>query len=52
MKRPLGCCSAAGRLLLLTGGPPGPGDSAESLPYVALGLGVPAPSRRARQRPR
>ncbi len=29
------------RLLVLTGGEPGPGDSAESLRQVALGLGVP-----------
>ena len=30
-----------GRLLILTGGEPGPGDSATSLRDVALGLGVP-----------
>ncbi len=30
------------RLLVLTGGEPGPGDSAESLRRVALALGVPA----------
>lgn len=34
------------RLLILTGGEPGPGDSATSLRDVALGLGVPAGSIR------
>jgi uncharacterized SAM-binding protein YcdF (DUF218 family) len=34
--------SKQARLLILTGGEPGPGDSAESLRQVALGLGVPA----------
>jgi uncharacterized SAM-binding protein YcdF (DUF218 family) len=37
------------RLLILTGGEPGPGDSAESLREVALRLGVPAASIRMEQ---
>lgn len=37
------------RLLILTGGEPGPGDSAESLRQVALGLGVPPESIRMEQ---
>jgi uncharacterized SAM-binding protein YcdF (DUF218 family) len=37
------------RLLVLTGGEPGPGDSAESLREVALRLGVPAEAIRMEQ---
>lgn len=37
------------RLLILTGGEPGPGDSAESLRQVALGMGVPPESIRMEQ---
>jgi uncharacterized SAM-binding protein YcdF (DUF218 family) len=37
------------RLLILTGGEPGPGDSAESLRAVALGLGVPPEAIRMEQ---
>jgi uncharacterized SAM-binding protein YcdF (DUF218 family) len=37
------------RLLILTGGEPGPGDSATSLREVALGLGVPAEAIRMEQ---
>jgi uncharacterized SAM-binding protein YcdF (DUF218 family) len=37
------------RLLILTGGEPGPGDSAESLREVALGLGVPPEAIRMEQ---
>jgi uncharacterized SAM-binding protein YcdF (DUF218 family) len=37
------------RLLILTGGEPGPGDSAESLRRVALGLGVPPEAIRMEQ---
>lgn len=37
------------RLLVLTGGEPGPGDSATSLRDVALGLGVPAERIRMEQ---
>jgi uncharacterized SAM-binding protein YcdF (DUF218 family) len=37
------------RLLLLTGGEPGPGDSAESLRQVALALGVPSDRIRMEQ---
>jgi uncharacterized SAM-binding protein YcdF (DUF218 family) len=37
------------RLLILTGGEPGPGDSAESLRQVALGLGVPPDAIRMEQ---
>jgi uncharacterized SAM-binding protein YcdF (DUF218 family) len=41
--------SGQARLLILTGGERGPGDSAESLREVALGLGVPAGSIRMEQ---
>jgi uncharacterized SAM-binding protein YcdF (DUF218 family) len=41
--------SGQARLLILTGGEPGPGDSAESLRQVALGLGVPAEAIRMEQ---
>jgi len=37
------------RLLIVTGGEPGPGDSAESLRDVALGLGVPPEAIRMEQ---
>jgi uncharacterized SAM-binding protein YcdF (DUF218 family) len=37
------------RLLIVTGGEPGPGDSAESLREVALGLGVPPEAIRMEQ---
>lgn len=37
------------RLLILTGGEPGPGDSATSLAQVALGLGVPPDAIRMEQ---
>jgi uncharacterized SAM-binding protein YcdF (DUF218 family) len=37
------------RLLILTGGEPGPGDSAESLRQVALGLGIPLEAIRMEQ---
>jgi uncharacterized SAM-binding protein YcdF (DUF218 family) len=37
------------RLLILTGGEPGPGDSATSLRDVAIGLGVPAEAIRMEQ---
>ena len=37
------------RLLILTGGEPGPGDSAESLRQVALGLGIPPEAIRMEQ---
>jgi uncharacterized SAM-binding protein YcdF (DUF218 family) len=37
------------RLLVLTGGEPGPGDSATSLRDVAIGLGVPAEAIRMEQ---
>jgi hypothetical protein len=38
--------SREARLLILTGGEPGPGDSAESLRDVAVGMGVPLQSIR------
>jgi uncharacterized SAM-binding protein YcdF (DUF218 family) len=41
--------SGQARLLILTGGEPGPGDSAESLRQVALGLGVAPESIRMEQ---
>ena len=41
--------SGQARLLILTGGEPGPGDSAESLRQVALGLGVPPEAIRMEQ---
>lgn len=41
--------SGQARLLILTGGEPGPGDSAESLRQVALGLGIPPESIRMEQ---
>ena len=41
--------SGEARLLILTGGEPGPGDSAESLRQVALGLGVPPEAIRMEQ---
>ena len=41
--------SGEARLLILTGGEPGPGDSASSLRDVALGLGVPAEAIRMEQ---
>jgi uncharacterized SAM-binding protein YcdF (DUF218 family) len=41
--------SGEARLLILTGGEPGPGDSAESLRQVALGLGVPPDAIRMEQ---
>jgi uncharacterized SAM-binding protein YcdF (DUF218 family) len=41
--------SGQARLLVLTGGEPGPGDSAESLRQVALALGVPAERIRMEQ---
>jgi uncharacterized SAM-binding protein YcdF (DUF218 family) len=41
--------SGEARLLILTGGEPGPGDSATSLRDVALGLGVPPDAIRMEQ---
>ena len=41
--------SGQARLLILTGGEPGPGDSAESLRQVALGLGIPPEAIRMEQ---
>jgi len=41
--------SGQARLLILTGGEPGPGDSAESLRRVALDLGVPPEAIRMEQ---
>jgi len=41
--------SGEARLLILTGGEPGPGDSAESLRQVALGLGIPPEAIRMEQ---
>ena len=41
--------SREARLLILTGGEPGPGDSAASLRDVALAMGVPPPSIRMEQ---
>jgi len=41
--------SGQARLLILTGGEPGPGDSALSLRQVALGLGVPLEAIRMEQ---